>query len=202
LPMLSSDNLGVTPVLSGDVSLAFLNGGLGQPMANLGKPFGGNLNRQAAPPEGVEKGIADLLARPNIAGPAGRPEYPRHIYISTYPPDKHTIKLATARALCCPATTPQQGPRRPHCHCGIYRWQRFATTRAAAFQPMPPTAEQRYTRWDRYRRTSSLGFIVVWVSVFHRFCLSTSILMYSWGFGKLGAILLNPFHNPITAEGT
>ena len=37
-------------------------GGLGQPMANLGKPSGGHLNQQAASPGEVEKGIAEVLA--------------------------------------------------------------------------------------------------------------------------------------------
>jgi len=37
-------------------------GGLGQPMADLGKTSGGHLNRQAASPGEVEKGIAEVLA--------------------------------------------------------------------------------------------------------------------------------------------
>jgi len=58
-----------------------------------------------------KNGLAEVLAQPSIAA-GRRPENPG-IYIITYPPASNTIKLATARVLCYPPTTPLPRPQHP-----------------------------------------------------------------------------------------
>jgi len=95
--------------------------------------------------------------------------------------------LTTARVLCFSRPPTPSVTLHPHCHRGIYRWQRSLGTRAATSPPTPPPVEIRM-KGDGVREL--LGWLLVSQSLCFLYFLIISYRICNRGvFVSLGKIL-------------